>query len=109
MANKGMILVTKNGETREMGLIQWKRLREMPDGSHEGWREVPPGTSIGDAATFNPPEIHLPTPAPPALGVTDKKEEEPNSDFSGVNGPGNSPPAAGSKSKVKSSPNKKSK
>lgn len=82
-----MVTATKNGETREFGQIQWRLLKAMPDGTHEGWREVTPGTTGN--ITFNPPEIAIPAvateiPAPAPIVEQPVQSDE----FSDINGPG---------------------
>lgn len=89
MAQNQMVVATKNGETKEFGPVQWKRLKEREDGTHEGWRELPAGT-VAEAVTFDPPEIAMPltsvepTPAP----VIDPNPQGGNDDFANVNGQG---------------------
>lgn len=94
-----MVIAEKNGQIREFGPLQWKRMRELKDGTHDGWRELPSDTPIGTAPTFFPPEIQLPpvdeSPASPDPGIQ-QTQDEINS-FSDINGPGNqaSPPPPG--------------
>lgn len=118
MAKPAMIIAEKNGQVREFGPVQWKRMKEADDGTHLGWRELPEGTKVGPAPTFIPPEIMLP-PAQeekPAQELTAQapaiQEEKGQQDFSDINGPGNDADASTAKvnepaEKVKGKPGPK--
>lgn len=93
MAKPAMIIAEKNGQVREFGPVQWKRMKEADDGTHLGWRELPEGTKVGPAPTFIPPEIQLPPsqegkPQATAQDPGIQEEKEPQI-FSDINGPGN--------------------
>ncbi len=85
--SQAMVRATKNGQTREFGQVQWKRLKENTDGTHEGWREVPSDTPMGEPVLYTPPEIAMPEIKAPAPVVT----ESPVSEFADINGSGNDP------------------